>query len=346
MHTIIPEPADKWPADEACTLNTAFGTKQGLEDQHALGGASLFVPDYVGALTAKGPEGLGAPEVDGNHYIVSSGQANASITRDETPALDCLHEAPILGQPVYAQELADPLTANEQNTYTHEGKNNFRTRNVTAIAFKPGQSEAAGGFMPTVEFTPTLQATNNGSTAVPAVAFKPSHYTRGKDGKPSETVPPLSADADKGDQDPVVFETRYARNGRGAPDDVVPPLKARSGETGKGDAAPIVMHETGPGWWNEGQQAGTIRAEGENRPSRPSNVVFAQGVPTPSAMIVRRLTPTECERLQGFPDGYTDIPGASDSARYKALGNSMAVPVMRWIGERIERMPRTSRPEP
>lgn len=58
----------------------------------------------------------------------------------------------------------------------------------------------------------------------------------------------------------------------------------------------------------------------------------------PSRMGVRRLTPLECERLQGFPDGWTDIPGASDTARYKALGNSMAVPVMRWIGERIERV--------
>jgi DNA (cytosine-5)-methyltransferase 1 len=87
-------------------------------------------------------------------------------------------------------------------------------------------------------------------------------------------------------------------------------------------------------------------------------------------MQVRRLTPTECERLQGFPDGYTDIPwteyqriqraatkaGTSfeaelkkrgkvlrgpnmpecpDSPRYKALGNSWAVPVVRWIGQRI-----------
>ena len=56
---------------------------------------------------------------------------------------------------------------------------------------------------------------------------------------------------------------------------------------------------------------------------------------------VRRLLPVECERLQGFPDGYTDIPWrgrahSSDGPRYKALGNSMAVPVMRWIGERIE----------
>ena len=59
------------------------------------------------------------------------------------------------------------------------------------------------------------------------------------------------------------------------------------------------------------------------------------------ASAVRRLTPTECERLQGFPDGYTDIPwrgntNAPDGPRYKALGNSMAVPCMRWLGERIQ----------
>jgi DNA (cytosine-5)-methyltransferase 1 len=56
-------------------------------------------------------------------------------------------------------------------------------------------------------------------------------------------------------------------------------------------------------------------------------------------MQVRRLTPCECERLQGFPDDYTLIPyrgkPAADGPRYKALGNSMAVPVMRWIGQRI-----------
>jgi DNA (cytosine-5)-methyltransferase 1 len=54
---------------------------------------------------------------------------------------------------------------------------------------------------------------------------------------------------------------------------------------------------------------------------------------------VRRLTPRECARLQGFPDDYTAIPGASDSASYKALGNAMAVHVMRWIGERIPKAP-------
>jgi DNA (cytosine-5)-methyltransferase 1 len=54
-------------------------------------------------------------------------------------------------------------------------------------------------------------------------------------------------------------------------------------------------------------------------------------------MAVRRLTPVECERLQGFPDNYTNIKDkCPDGPRYKAMGNSMAVPVMRWIGERIQ----------
>lgn len=59
------------------------------------------------------------------------------------------------------------------------------------------------------------------------------------------------------------------------------------------------------------------------------NVVF------PNAR-VRRLTPRECEKLQGFPPDYTAIPKAKDGPRYKALGNSMAVPVMRWIGQQID----------
>ena len=74
-----------------------------------------------------------------------------------------------------------------------------------------------------------------------------------------------------------------------------------------------------------------------------------------SDYVVRRLMPVECERLQGFPDGWTDIKKkivkkkdgtykaveaeeTPDATRYKAMGNSMAVPVMRWIGERIQRV--------
>ena len=62
--------------------------------------------------------------------------------------------------------------------------------------------------------------------------------------------------------------------------------------------------------------------------------------PLVNQSVIRRLTPIECERLQGFPCGYTEIPynnrpHTPDGHRYKALGNSMAVPVIRWLGERI-----------
>lgn len=65
--------------------------------------------------------------------------------------------------------------------------------------------------------------------------------------------------------------------------------------------------------------------------------------PDGNSYVVRRLTPRECERLQGFPDDWTLVPyrgkaagECPDGPRYKAIGNSMAVPVMRWIGRRIQ----------
>lgn len=79
----------------------------------------------------------------------------------------------------------------------------------------------------------------------------------------------------------------------------------------------------------EGDQVGALRAA--NGGSIRSYI---------AASAVRRLTPRECERLQGFPDDWTLVPvrgkPAADGPRYKALGNSMAVPVMRWIGQRIQ----------
>jgi DNA (cytosine-5)-methyltransferase 1 len=74
--------------------------------------------------------------------------------------------------------------------------------------------------------------------------------------------------------------------------------------------------------------------------SAPGQVDAVGGIV--QGMAVRRLTPVECERLQGFPDNYTDIKSKGkptpDGPRYKALGNSMAVPVMAWIGQRIEQV--------
>ena len=83
---------------------------------------------------------------------------------------------------------------------------------------------------------------------------------------------------------------------------------------------------------------------GMGRPEEPAGSLTAEGkvpciAPLSPPLYPRRLTPVECERLQGFPDGWTDVrfqgKPARDALRYRALGNSMAVPVMRWLAEGI-----------
>ena len=85
--------------------------------------------------------------------------------------------------------------------------------------------------------------------------------------------------------------------------------------------------------------APTLTTNNPSRSPQASEVTQQINAVHQASMAVRRLTPTECERLQGFPDGYTDImlngKQTPDGPRYKALGNSMAVNVMKWIGERI-----------
>jgi len=83
---------------------------------------------------------------------------------------------------------------------------------------------------------------------------------------------------------------------------------------------------------------GNITGDGAATMGTPGSSVNASGPTVMQSMAVRRLTPVECERLQGFPDNYTKIADKTpDGSRYKALGNSWAVPVVRWIGERIAR---------
>ena len=62
-----------------------------------------------------------------------------------------------------------------------------------------------------------------------------------------------------------------------------------------------------------------------------TDLILQKEIKDTSPRLIRRLTPLECERLQGFPDGWTQIPGASDSSRYKALGNSVAIPCVEFI---------------
>ena len=75
----------------------------------------------------------------------------------------------------------------------------------------------------------------------------------------------------------------------------------------------------------------TLRASGGDHGGGSENLVAMSGENPAERRLIRRLTPLECERLQGFPDGWTDMPGASDSARYKALGNSVAIPCVDFV---------------
>jgi len=142
----------------------------------------------------------------------------------------------------------------------------------------------------------------------------------------------------------VAFQAGNLVRGAGSPPsaDVFPTLKADHGR-GLSDQHPCVAVAFAI-------QAGALRT---NPASGPDGVgvqadhaytleARAEVQAVQHAMQVRRLTPTEAERLQGFPDGYTAIPWRGkpasecpDGPRYKALGNSWAVPVVRWIGERI-----------
>lgn len=167
----------------------------------------------------------------------------------------------------------------------------------------------------------------------------------------------------------LAFQPRIARNGRGDTGDII---NAQSGQTGKGDSAPCVaftLHGTREGTREVATQtdlAGTIRKGTGSAIQNSSNTLVQNWA-------VRRLTCEEAELLQGFPIGYTLLPGKGkrkgkrkgedlqqttdylitlgfppsaaavlahcpDGPRYKALGNSWAVPVFTWVGTRVERM--------
>jgi len=272
-----------WPAGVAPTLNAAFGDKLGLEDQHALNGAGLFVAH---ALRAEGFDasedgtGRGTPLVPVAFEWQRGATQNLEFQRDMAPALvksqtpaivfdetqitsPANYSAPKAGDPCH------PLAAGAR---------------PPAIAFSAKDHGADAG-----EISPTLRSGSHRNShanggVMPAVAFD----LRGREGGAQFEGPHDTAN-----------------------------MRAASGGSSRSYVA---------------------------------------------AAAVRRLTPRECERLQGFPDDYTLVPigreprkqkknesdaayahylskrtglRSADGPRYKALGNSMAVPVMAWIGRRI-----------
>lgn len=238
------QPGSEWPKRVAPTLNAAFGTKLGLEDQHALGGAGWFVPDRqtTNSLCARTGRAMSLQDAQDGHMAV------------------CL--------PINTQ------------VATRHNKLGERT------AFGIGEDKDPAY---------TLQAAHSH-----AVAIHPHVIGR------SPTAGPQGKEyLDNGQA--------YTMDSRGVAQAVCFESNRRDGARVHGEISQTLQAFAGTGGGN--------------------------GPMVQQQMQVRRLTPTECHRLQGFPDGYCDIrPGGKDTPdgpQYKALGNSMAVNVMRWLAERI-----------
>jgi DNA (cytosine-5)-methyltransferase 1 len=188
---------------------------------------------------------------------------------------------------------------------------------------------------------PTLTRRTHASVALP-IAFSGKDY--GADaGDISPTLRSMAHDgshANGGGQVAVAFSIMPMNSGKdykARETDVAQPLMA-GGPTGGNQGGDFVA-QSAVAFDMRGRDGGA-QFEG---PHDTANIRAATGGSSRSyvaSWAVRRLTPTECERLQGFPDNYTQVPHrkkpAADGPRYKALGNSMAVNVMQWIGERIK----------
>jgi len=159
----------------------------------------------------------------------------------------------------------------------------------------------------------------------------------GKDGDPCPTLT-------KGDKHAVLYENHPNDSRVTGPHDVAPSCVSRYG-TGGGNV-PLVQEAVAVDTYNHALQEKAVPIR-----STASDICHTGGVINPAdRMAVRRLTPRECERLQGFDDDHTLIPWRGkpadqcpDGPRYKALGNSMAVPCMAWIGKRIDAVDRNNR---
>ena len=145
------------------------------------------------------------------------------------------------------------------------------------------------------------------------------------------------------DRHALAFQTSY--NNLSVKHEISQPILAAQGTTGNKGVNVCYIPTTADrrlvAFGVSGQDLGHCLRSNPSKAYKPSSTTYVMDKPT---SIIRRLTPMECEILQGFPRNYTKIPyrkkpadQCPDSPRYKALGNSMAVPVMRWIGEKVQK---------
>lgn len=192
-------------------------------------------------------------------------------------------------------------------------------------SFSAGAGEKAGGISYSESIAPTLKASSSGNMA-PSVLCLSDQGGQVMDW--SENVSATLRSQEHGHQPAVLLFDNHRQDCRyDGPLDVAPTMQGSYG-TG-GNNTPLAME--GRTYQNCVGALTSSDSRGVN-----SQYVNSDKLILESPNLVRRLTPLECERLQGFPDGWTDLPGASDSARYRALGNSVAIPCVEFVLGRIK----------
>jgi DNA adenine methylase Dam len=233
----------------------------------------------------------------------------------------------------------DPDTNHE---LAHTLGRNHGQENAVCYGFKPGQGSKAGGIGWAEEQATTLTSAQSGTNLASAIAF--AENSRGEirlQGGDGQIAGPLSTGGGKPGQGFPAIAFSYKDHGADATVDMSPTLRAGNHDTSHANSgqppAICIQHAS----------IGRHDAAGPQGKGYQEDVAFTQDSRASADVVqfgmqVRRLTPVECERLQGFPDNHTLISwrgkvtaDCPDGPRYKAIGNSMAVPVMRWIGERI-----------
>lgn len=222
-------------------------------------------------------------------------------------------------------------------------------------AFKSGQGVKAGGIGYQEEVSPTLSAVSSGSNPVPAI-FDMSH-ANDVIRECSEVAPSLQARMGTGgNQVPLTYQDvtgtlspgahAGSYNGQDAYNDMLvvsseisPTLRAKANDPYRADMAAYIASVDCQNFREGGETNGTLQAKSNGGTSYNLQNTVRTG------MVVRRLTPLECTRLQGFPDRWVDIGEwtdekgrvhkEADGPKYKALGNSIALPFWKWLLRRI-----------
>lgn len=224
-------------------------------------------------------------------------------------------------------------------------RRDHRDCDASVGAFSGGQSPKAGGIGYAAEAMPTLRAANSGSNQVPCIIYD----CRGNgDG---QTVPTLTGDHQNRVTDYTAIciqgntiDRDAKQNGSGILQDTAYTLNAVDRHAvcmSTGQANAEILQDMAPTLnCNHEQPIAAIDCRNLNESKELSGTLQCKTSggyslnyinPIRQDCVVRRLTPLECERLQGYPDGWTDIPDVTDTPRYKALGNSIALPQWDYV---------------